>query len=320
MERGIYKITNPEGKIYIGLSKNIKRRWNDYKCKTSMKGHSLLKESFKLLGFNNHKFEIKELVQYNILLTEKENNKILREKERHWINFYQSNITGLNQNRGGCGPGKHTPQSKQKISNALKNHPKPHDFGIKRSKDFYTEEWKQKISNSNKGRISPNKGKISPIKGKVMDFEQKTKISETLKGKSKPKDFKTKISKPVYQYDLNGNLINEWDSITSASYNTNTRFAGISGCCLKNRMTANGFLWKFKHDDTPIIPQPQGIIKPNKRKSILQYNASNNLINKWESIKKASISLNIPASNIHKCLNNKIKSAGGFMFKYDNKN
>lgn len=148
MERGIYKIINPQGKIYIGLSKNIKRRWNDYKCSTSMKGHSLLKESFKLLGFDQHIFEIKELVQYNILLTEKENNKILREREKHWINFYQSNIIGLNQNKGGCGPGKQSKESKQKISEALKNKPKPADFGAKRKKWQHTEEWKQKIKNA----------------------------------------------------------------------------------------------------------------------------------------------------------------------------
>jgi len=28
---GIYKITNPEGKIYIGLSKNIEKRFKNHK-------------------------------------------------------------------------------------------------------------------------------------------------------------------------------------------------------------------------------------------------------------------------------------------------
>jgi predicted GIY-YIG superfamily endonuclease len=148
MERGIYKIINPEGKIYIGLSKDIKRRWNDYKCSTSMKGYSLLKESFKTLGFDKHIFEIKELVQYNNLLTEKENNKILREREKYWINFYQSNTIGLNQNRGGCGPGKQSEESKQKISEALKGKPKPSDFGASRKKFQNNEEYKEKLKSS----------------------------------------------------------------------------------------------------------------------------------------------------------------------------
>lgn len=148
MKRGIYKITNPEGKIYIGLSKDIDLRWTHYKNSSSMQGNSLLKESFKILGFDKHIFEIKELIQYDNILTEKENNKILREKERYWINFYKSNENGLNQNRGGCGPGKHTKESKNKISQKLKNKPKPSDFGTKRKKWQQDKEWKQKVKNA----------------------------------------------------------------------------------------------------------------------------------------------------------------------------
>ncbi len=31
MSIGIYKIINPKGKSYIGKSKNIENRWNDYR-------------------------------------------------------------------------------------------------------------------------------------------------------------------------------------------------------------------------------------------------------------------------------------------------
>jgi hypothetical protein len=147
MERGIYKITNPEGRIYIGLSNNISLRWKQYKNKVGDSNH-LLQDSFKTLGFDKHIFEIKELIQYDNMLTEKENNKILREREKYWINFYQSNTIGLNQNRGGCGPGKQSEESKQKISKSLKNKSKPSDFGIKRKKFQHIEEYKQKLKNA----------------------------------------------------------------------------------------------------------------------------------------------------------------------------
>lgn len=145
MNRGIYKIINPEGKIYIGLSKNIDLRWKHYKNNSSMNGNSLLKESFKIFGYTNHIFEIKELIQYNNTLNEKENNKLLRERERYWIDFYKSNINGLNQNKGGCGPGKHNEQSKKLISQALSGIPKPSDFGEKRKKWQHTEDFKNKV-------------------------------------------------------------------------------------------------------------------------------------------------------------------------------
>jgi hypothetical protein len=147
MKRGIYKITNPEGKIYIGLSKNIEKRWKQYKNRVG-DSNKKLQESLKNLGYNNHLFEIIELIEYNILLDEKQNSKILRERERYWINFYQSDNGGLNENSGGSGCDSHTPESKQKISESLKNKPKPSDFGIKRKKWQHTDEHKNKVKNS----------------------------------------------------------------------------------------------------------------------------------------------------------------------------
>ena len=147
MKRGIYKITNPEGKIYIGLSKNIEKRWKQYKNRVG-DSNKKLQESLKILGYNNHVFEIKELIEFDISLTEKQNNKILRERERYWIKYYKSDNSGLNENGGGSGCGSHTAESKQKISKSLKNKSKPSDFGIKRKKFQHIEEYKQKLKNA----------------------------------------------------------------------------------------------------------------------------------------------------------------------------
>lgn len=82
---GIYKITNPKGKIYIGQSINIDRRFKEYnkiQCSQSTK----LYNSFKKYGPENHKFEIIEecLVEQ------------LNEKEEFYIKFFNSHIKGLN--------------------------------------------------------------------------------------------------------------------------------------------------------------------------------------------------------------------------------
>jgi group I intron endonuclease len=147
MKRGIYKITNPENKAYIGLSKDIEKRWKQYKNKVG-DSNKKLQESLKHLEYDNHIFEIIELVDYNNLLTEKQNSKILRERERYWIKYYDSDNGGLNENGGGSGCGSHTPESKQKISESLKNKPKPSDFGTNRKKWQQDEEWKQKVKNA----------------------------------------------------------------------------------------------------------------------------------------------------------------------------
>lgn len=54
---GIYKITNPKGKVYIGKSINIKKRFLQYKnlhCKLQV----ILYNSFLKYGFEKHIFEV----------------------------------------------------------------------------------------------------------------------------------------------------------------------------------------------------------------------------------------------------------------------
>lgn len=56
---GIYKITSPSGKVYIGQSLNIKRRFKDYKTRVNC-AQKVLAKSFNKYGINNHQFDIIE--------------------------------------------------------------------------------------------------------------------------------------------------------------------------------------------------------------------------------------------------------------------
>ena len=82
--KGIYKITNPKGKIYIGQSINIERRFQDYK-NLRCREQRLIFESLAKYGWVNHKFEILEEC------------KNLNEREQYWINKFKSSTKGLNQ-------------------------------------------------------------------------------------------------------------------------------------------------------------------------------------------------------------------------------
>jgi group I intron endonuclease len=76
---GIYKITSPNGRIYIGQSIDIQNRFKRYKyldCKTQTK----LYRSIIKYGYKNHVFEIVETCEKNIL----------NERERYWQDFYNS--------------------------------------------------------------------------------------------------------------------------------------------------------------------------------------------------------------------------------------
>lgn len=82
---GIYKITNPEGKIYIGQSKNIEHRFNAYK-NLKCKNQYMLLESLKKYGWFYHKFEVLEECNF----------VDLNKKETHYINLFNSVNEGLN--------------------------------------------------------------------------------------------------------------------------------------------------------------------------------------------------------------------------------
>jgi len=83
MKKGIYKITNPNGEIYVGQSKNIEKRWEQYMNNPS-KHQPKLFYSFLKYGLINHVFEI----------IEECNN--LNEREKYWINHFKSLDNGLN--------------------------------------------------------------------------------------------------------------------------------------------------------------------------------------------------------------------------------
>ena len=55
---GIYKITSPSGKVYIGQSIDIEKRFKDYKRLSNCKSQIKLFRSFLKHGVDNHKFEI----------------------------------------------------------------------------------------------------------------------------------------------------------------------------------------------------------------------------------------------------------------------
>ena len=158
---GIYKITSPTGKVYIGQSINIEKRFKNYKVLQNCKGQFKLYNSFLKYGINNHNFEIIE--ECNI--------DLLNERERYWQDYYKCiDINGLNL----------------KLTNTLDKSGK------------LSEELKLKLSNSAKGKKMSEKAKIKMRNnnlGKKLSEEHKRKIGEKSKGFKHTQETKDKIRK-----------------------------------------------------------------------------------------------------------------------------
>ena len=91
MTCGIYKIENKiNGKVYIGQSINIEERWKQHKRNYSFLTSNFYK-AIQEFGINN----------FNWSIIEECNKKELNEKEKYWINFYDSINNGYNMKIGG---------------------------------------------------------------------------------------------------------------------------------------------------------------------------------------------------------------------------
>lgn len=140
---GIYKITSPSNKIYIGQSVDIENRFKEYN-RLHCKGQVKLYNSFIKYQVQNHIFEILEICKLEDL-----NNK-----ERYYQDLYDSaSKNGLNctLTKSDDKSGKQSEETKLKISLINK--------GKKR-----TDEVKKKISEKSKGRIV---SKDSRIKARI---------------------------------------------------------------------------------------------------------------------------------------------------------
>jgi group I intron endonuclease len=169
---GIYKITSPTGRIYIGQSKDITRRWSEYfnkKCKGQVK----LNHSFKKYGVEAHIFEIVEECEF----------ELLNIRERYWQDIYNCLEDGLNclLTKTDEKPQIASAKTKQKMSEANKGK-RSHMWGKKLSG-----ETRKKMSESRKGKRNPNFGK-KPSNSTLLKMSEvsKKKVIDTLTNKIYP--------------------------------------------------------------------------------------------------------------------------------------
>ena len=190
--KGIYKITSPSNKVYIGQSHNIEFRLYGYKnlyCKSQPK----IYRSLNKYGVDNHQFNILHELPIDI------SQEVMDNYEIFYMQQYRDcGIELLNIKEGGRG-GKHSEETKLKL---CKNHKgnlgKKHSVKTLRKMSqikkghIVTDETKEKLRNFNLGKnhSEESKKKMSEaLKGSKNGFynknhseESKKKMSEALKG------------------------------------------------------------------------------------------------------------------------------------------
>lgn len=205
----IYKISSivNKDKFYIGSAVNYKNRVNRhfYELKRNNHKNKILQNHFNKYGKDDLIFSIIEEI---------ENADFLLEREQYYIDLLKPTFNICKQAGS--------------------------SLGVKRSEEF-----KQKISNSKKGK------KHRPECNIEKSLRQTGK--QRKKGYKHTDEARQNISKnnvkkrTIIQMDLDGNFIKEWDSMRLAALTLKTNYVGISMCCRGLLKTSLKYKWKYKN-------------------------------------------------------------------------
>ncbi len=266
---GIYKITSPTGKVYIGQSVNIKGRLSRYKtnnCKHQVKLHTSI---FKH-GFKKHSFEVIHELPKDI------SPVVLTAYEQLYIDLYRGCGVELMNIKEAGSNGKLSIETKRKISDALKGKPRP----------IPNAETRLKMAEAKRGKVGNRKGTIglrgelNPLFGRKLPEDVILKMKATKKGMKLSDSHKAKLA---------------------------LRMMGD-----KN----HNFKRVFSEETKDKIRNKRKLQVNTNAKPVLQFDTDNKLIAEWSSGRAASKALNIVKSGISNAVNGKIKTAGGFIWRY----
>lgn len=316
---GIYCISNSKY-FYVGQSVDIYRRWNKHRWDLKNDKH---KNKIMQNVYNLHKED--DPFEYTII-RESETEELNKLEKEFMIEYYYKFPDKRCMNI--ADPEKcytSNPETRQKISIAMTG-------------KSLSEETKAKMSKSRKGQKhnwSRKKMVQMDVEGNVIKIWDSVKEAESELGiryhkknklcggfqwqsyeewLEKPKgkvQHKHNITSTVKQYDLQGNLLNEWASPKAASEGTNTSSSALSACLNGKGKTAGGFLWSYTYEiNTNIAPD-----RTNYRKPVKQFTLDGTFIKEWESAQKASEELCIKLGSINNCIKGTQKQAGGYIWE-----
>ena len=328
---GIYKITSPTGRIYIGQSIDIPQRWTaykyferDYECYIKAKKRSLIFQSLGKHGHANHKFEIVENCD----------ESVLNDREIYYIELFKSNarkyptLRGLNLHEGGTKPpivkGPRTQEVKDKISQKNKiNHQNGKYANVSKSiiKTDLNGNIIQKFSTVMEC-LATDKIPWKQFRNNFREFN-KCLINNFIYYYENPKNFKfkilplaAKISKPI-------------KVILPKQYLSKEQKSNIFSIAMLKRKSKEEWGEYFRKLNTgrKHLPRPspqkteKSIKHLNKlhlinQKQIDQFDLSGNHINTYESFKDAAAKTGIYPQVLYRACIGKIKVLKGCIWKY----
>lgn len=301
---GIYKITSPSNRVYVGQSVNIRKRFIDYRCLSCKKQPGLF-NSLSKHGVKNHIFEI----------IEECSKEVLNERERYWQDYFNVIKNGLNcvltESNGlpfVISENTRFLKSQSKIKNNLDNIKENiYQFDLDGN---LLKVWKNRtevklfyknINSSNLHRCLADNQNGIMLNGFIWSLNNI--ITEEHLKKVKKLLIK-KDNQIINQYSLKGVFIKQWSNQKEIFRNLNIN---VQQCANHRNKQAKGFIWKSKN----YVLTNEDILEASNCKdrtgtvkllqiTVYQYDMQG-LVKTWDNQKQIKKELNY---DINRCLTN----------------
>jgi group I intron endonuclease len=212
MAVGIYKITSPTGKVYIGQTRNDYLRMKSYRSIKGCHKQRKLFHSLQKHGWDAHSFQLIHELPKDV-----SDNALSEYEHLYWLCYMDAGFELLNLSIPGLNV-RHCEESKRVMS--IQRIGNKNRLG------------KKNIPLSEGTRKNMSRSKIG------IKFSDSHKKNMSL---SHPR------KKRLLQFDLNGNLIKEWSSVSEAGLTLNIPKNNISRWASKTRKNTSSFLWEYKN-------------------------------------------------------------------------
>ena len=281
----IYKATSiTTKKVYIGQScQTLEKRMSQhlYKATSDYDPNNHFHNAIRKYGFQDFVFQI---IEDGIT-----NNEILDEREKYWINYYNSYYDGYNSTLGG-------------------------ESGLRRDDlviaalfhDGYTTKEICETTGHNRSTIYDSY--------KVNGLQEEN-------NKRKKEQTRLRCSERVEQYGLDGEYIKTYESATAAGQELGNQSA-ISAVCRQedSALSAYGYLFKYENDPRDILEWVDRYNKKKQagkpKKKIIQKDKNKNEIAIYQSAAEAARALNLKDKSNICAAARKGNTAYGYYWEY----
>lgn len=281
----IYKATSTTtGKVYIGQScQTLEKRMSQhlYKATSDYDPSNHFHNAIRKYGFQDFVFQI---IEDDIT-----SNDLLNEREKYWINHYNSYYDGYNSTLGG-------------------------ESGLRRDDlvitalfhDGYTTKEICEMTGYDRGTIY-NSYKVNGLQ----EENNKRKNEKT----------RLRCSERVEQYSLDGKYIKTYESATAAGQELGNQSAISAVCRQENSaLSAYGYLFKYENDPRNISEWVERYNNKKQsgkpRKQIIQKDKNKNVIAIYQSAAEAAKTLNLKDKSNICTAARKGNTAYGYYWEY----